>query len=94
MNLDKYLWKNRLILVETTSYQNDKYIEAKKIFIKNIKKFSKRYVKFISYRNKDNKFKIKLIGFDGEVKKTFSSLNPEKIFNLIDKMPLGQIMKD
>ncbi len=94
MKLDNYKWKYRLILIETPSYQNEKYKDTKIIYEKNIKKFHKRYIKIITDRNKENKFKIKLIGFDGKVKKIFNTLNPNKIFDIVDKMPLGKLMKD
>lgn len=46
---------------------------------------------------KGNKFKIELIGYDGEVKNTFDKVNEdffEIIFGLIDNMPIGSIEKD
>lgn len=94
MKLEKYKWKNRLIIFDTPSYKNDDYIKNKLIYEKNIKEFHKRYIKLLSNRNKDNNFKIKLIGFDGKVKKIFFNLIPKEIFKIIDKMPLGKIMKE
>ena len=44
-----------------------------------------------------NKFKIELIGYDGNVKYTTDKVNEDffnKIFNLIDGMPIGQIEKE
>ena len=79
MKLDKYKWVNRLIIIDTPSYKNDDYIKNKLIYEKNIKEFHKRYIKLLSNRQKDNKFNIKLIGFDGKIKKTFSKLI-QKIF--------------
>ena len=94
MQLKKYRWKNRLIVVDTPSYKNEDYLKTKKIYEKNIKRFHKRFIKLISNRNKDNKFKINLIGFDGLIKKKFNILEPEEIFKIVDKMPLGKIMKE
>lgn len=94
MNLLKHKWKNRLILVETPSYNDKNYIKTKEIYEKNIKDFHKRFIKLISKRNKDLKFKIYLIGFDGEIKKYFNKLVPKNIYKIIDKMPMGKLMKE
>lgn len=94
MKLNNYKWKYRLIVIDTPSYKNKDYLLTKSIYEKNIKNFHKRYIKLISNRNKDNKFKIKLIGFDGLTKKTFLNLKPKEIFSIVDKMPLGKLMKD
>lgn len=94
MKPDKYKWENRLIIIDTPSYKNEDYIKSKLVYEKNIKEFHKRYIKLLSNRQKDNKFKIKLIGFDGKIKNTFSKLNPNNIFKIVDKMPLGKLMKE
>lgn len=91
MNLEKYKWKNRLLLIETDDYKNEKYLETKKIYEDNLQQFHQRYIRFQTYKNKNNKFNIKLIGFDGTVKKEFKKLNPNTIFKLIKKMPISQI---
>ena len=69
MNLGKYKWKSRILLVSTTSYNDRIYLEAKKIYQDKIKDFHKRYVKLICKINKKVKFSINLIGFDGKSKK-------------------------
>ena len=69
MSLEKYKWKNRILLVETPNYTNEKYKDTKEKYNKNLKEFHNRFIKIISKRNKLFDFKIKLIGFDGEVKK-------------------------
>lgn len=79
----------RKLIVETPSYKNEKYLEAKNIYNKHLKEFHKRYIRFISKRNKDYKFNIILIGFDGKIKHTYKKLNPKKIFSDISKMPIG-----
>ena len=76
MILEKYKWRNRLIIIDTPSYKNEDYLKNKLIYEKNIKEFHKRYIKLLTNRQKDNKFKIKLIGFDGKIKKIFNNLNP------------------
>ena len=94
MNLEKYKWKNRVILIETSSYKDINYIKTKEIYEKNIKEFHKRFVKLLTNRGKDLKFKISLIGFDGDVKKVYKKLEPKKVFKLVDKMPMGKLMKE
>ena len=93
MNLKKYLWKNRLLLIETCNYTNKEYKNTKKLYNDNIKEFHKRYIKIIVNRNKSNKFNIKLIGFDGSVKTKFTELNVNKIFKLVDKMPIAKLLE-
>ena len=62
MDIKKYKWKLRIILV------NSNNLDYKKI-IKEYKKykydFHKRFLKLIILKNKNFKLKIKLIGFDG-----------------------------
>ena len=88
--MDKYKWKNRLLLIETPNYQNARYKNSKEIFQENIKEFHKRYVKFLVKINKDTTFKIHLIGFDGKIKHSASSINVNKILKLIDSMPMSK----
>ena len=90
MNLKKYKWKYRLLLIETPDYKNENYKLAKTIFEKNIKKFHKRYLKLIIRKKKFIDFNIKLIGFDGNVKKTMKILDSKKIIKLIDSMPMSK----
>lgn len=94
MDLSKYQWKYRLILVKTPSYKHPDYIKTKEIYDQNIQEFHKRYIKLLSHRKKEFDFKISLIGFDGESKKTYQKLEPKKIFSLVDKMPMGKLMKN
>ena len=90
----KYKWKYRLLLVETPNYINENYKNAKNIYEKNIKEFHKRYVKFLTKRNKDLTFSIKLIGFDGTEKNKFTKINLKNLFNIIDKMPMSKNAKN
>ena len=90
MNLGKYKWKSRILLVSTTSYKDRIYLEAKKIYQDKIKDFHKRYVKLICKINKKEKSYINLIGFDGKSKKIMDKINYEKVFKIIDKMPLSK----
>ena len=87
-------WKNRVLLVETPSYKHQKYIQIKKIYEDNLKDFHKRYIKFITKICPQCQIKIFLIGFDGNIKKKFTQLVPKNIYQLVDKMPLGKLMKN
>ena len=93
MNLGKYKWKSRILLVSTTSYNDRIYLEAKKIYQDKIKDFHKRYVKLVSKINKKKKSSINLIGFDGKSKKIMDKLNYKIVFKIIDKMPLSKKSK-
>ena len=66
------------------------YIKIKQIYQDNIKEFHKRHVKLLTNRNKNNKFNIQIIGFDGKVKQNYKTLNVNKIFKLIDSMPMSK----
>ena len=90
MNLQKYKWKYRILLIHIDSYKNNEYIKIKQIYQDNIKEFHKRHVKLLTNRNKNNKFNIQIIGFDGKVKQNYKTLNVNKIFKLIDSMPISK----
>ena len=47
----------------------------------------------MSNRKKGLKFSIKLIGYDGNLKKEFDTLVPRDIFDLIDSMPMSKELK-
>ena len=93
MNLEKYKWKSRILLVSTPNYKDRIYLEAKKIYQTKIKDFHKRYVKLICKINIKEKSSINLIGFDGKSKKRMNNLNHKTIFRIIDKMPLSKKFK-
>ncbi len=88
---DKYQWKLRILLVTTPSYQNDRYLETKKIFEKNKKEFHKRYLKMVT--RKGEKFGIELIGFDGGVKERYRKLDPKRVIKDIEAMPMGDLVR-
>ena len=69
MNLKKYKWKSRILLVSTPNYKDAIYLETKKIYQDKIKDFHKRHVKLICKIKKKKKSSINLIGFDGKSKK-------------------------
>jgi hypothetical protein len=89
--MDKYKWKYRILLIETDSYKNKDYIETRNKYNKNLYKFHKRYVKMITKRNKNNIFQIKLIGFDGKIKKKYNKLIINDVLKTIDNMPLSKL---
>ena len=93
MNLEKYKWKSRILLVITPNFKDQSYQNVKKIYQSKIKEFHKRYVKLICKSYKNKTFSINLIGFDGKSKKIMSDLKPKLVFQIIDKMPLGKKIK-
>ena len=93
MNLEKYKWKSRILLVITPNFKDKSYQKAKKIYQSKIKQFHKRYVKLICKTNKNKTFSVNLIGFDGKIKKVTKDLNYKLVFQIIDKMPLGKKIK-
>ena len=92
--IKRYKWKCRILLLKTPNYKDINYLKAKNIYQKNIKGFHKRIVKISSMLRKNHKFEIDLVGFDGLKKDNFKSLDSEKIFRILDKMPLGKILKN
>lgn len=83
----------RVILVNTPSYYNEKYLDAKYKFQYNFDDFDKRFVVFKSNRNKNLSFSVALIGFDGKLKKIYRNFSKNQILNDIDKMPMGFVRK-
>jgi len=90
MNLNKYKWKYRILLIHTNSYKNEEYKKVKVKYEDNIKEFHKRKIKLLTNRKLDNNFNIQIIGYDGEVKKNYKSLNILKLFKLVDSMPMSK----
>tara|TARA_Y100000589_G_C27083117_1_gene600541 strand:- start:506 stop:1060 length:555 start_codon:yes stop_codon:yes gene_type:complete len=93
MDLTKYKWKCRILLLNTTCYRDSNYKKSKELYQKYIKDFHKRHIKLMSNRKKGLKFSIKLIGYDGTLKKEFDTLVPQDIFYLIDSMPMSKEFK-
>ena len=99
-----YLWNNRIILFNTGSYEYEKIKEdfLKKeclIINRRLKIFIKKKNLFIDINDSKNKlfldakfkYKVTLIGIDGEIKyqsNVFESFT--KYFNIIDNMPIRQ----
>ena len=91
MKLSKYKWKYRILLIFIDSYKNSKYLKIKEEYQKNIKEFHKRHVKLLTSRSKEHKFNVQVIGFDGKVKKNYKTFNSNRIFKLIDTMPMAKL---
>ena len=85
MNLEKYKQKSRVLLINTPSYKEKKYLNSKKIYQKYIKKFHKNYIKFITKINKKGFF-VEFIEFDGSVKKKFKNVNIRDLLILLKKL--------
>ena len=90
MDLTKYKWKCRILLLCTTCYRDNDYKKSKELYQTHIKEFHKRYVKLMSFRKKGLIFSVKLFGFDGTLKKEYLTLEPRNIFDLIDTMPMSK----
>ena len=94
MNFKKYIWKCRLLVLNTPNYTNQEYKNSKDIYQKHIKEFHKRFIKLVTRLDKAKNFSVSLIGFDGTEKAKLDTINLKKIFNLVDKMPMNKMIKD
>ena len=86
----KYKNYFRLLLVQTDSYQNKKYINLKEKFNESMYNFHKYNLKLITYKKKDIQFKIGLIGYDGKLKKIYKNFSKKQILDNIKSMPMGE----
>ncbi len=93
MDLTKYKWRCRVLLLNTTCYRDSNYKRSKELYQEYIKEFHKRHIKLMSNRKKGLKFSINLIGYDGILKKECDTLVPRDIFELIDSMPMSNELK-
>ena len=94
MNFKKYLWKCRLLVLNTPNYSHLDYKRSKDLYQKDIKGFHKRYIKLVTKLDKSEKFKVTLIGFDGSIKIELDKIYTKKIFGIVDKMPMNKLIKD
>ena len=88
--LKKYKWRYRILLIYADNKKNKLLKQTEKKYEKYEKKFHKRNIKLIKIYDEDYKFKIVLIGYDGKEKGKFKKLYINKIFNLIDNMPMSK----
>ena len=93
MDLTRYKWRCRILLLNTTCYRDSNYTNSKNIYQEYIKDFHKRHIKLISNRKKGLKFSIQLIDYDGTIKNEFDTLLPKDIFEFIDTMPMSKKLK-
>ena len=91
--IKKFRWKCRVLLIKTPDYKNLKHKTAKKLYQKDIKHFHKRVIKLVIKKIGKN-FLVELFGFDGAKKQTFKNFDSQKIFKIIDQMPMSKILKD
>lgn len=92
--MNKYKWRNRILLIETSSYKDENYIKTKEIFEENIEEFHKYFIKVLSNRKKENIFNIKIIDFDGKTLKEFKKLVPKKVYKLFIKKTAKQLNEE
>ena len=99
-----YLWNNRIILlnINTHEYEKIKPDFTKKecqIINRKLKVFIKKKSSFVDIKDNDKKFfldskfkfKVILIGIDGEIKYQSDELEDlTKYFSIIDNMPIRQ----
>ena len=85
MKLNKYKWRNRILLINTPSYKNENYILTKNIYEKNIEEFHRYFIKLLTNRKKDIDFGIEIVDFDGKTIESYKKIIPSKIFKLFDK---------
>tara|TARA_A100001011_G_scaffold207951_1_gene216122 strand:- start:657 stop:1097 length:441 start_codon:yes stop_codon:yes gene_type:complete len=102
-----YLWHNRIILLNINTYE---YKKIKQNFIKKecqiinrkLKIFIKKKNLFVDMKDSNKKFfldfkfkfKVILIGIDGEIKYQSNDLEGfKKYFSIIDNMPIRQTEK-
>lgn len=92
MSIDKYKWRLRILHILTPSYNNKEYQRAKKVFDKKEKSFHQRHIKLVSEQGA-NKFEIRLIGFNGQLIKRYTKLEPNKIFKKVDGLKIPKKAK-
>ena len=97
-----YLWKNRILLINIDKYEKNIQDFIKKecqIINRKLKIFIKKKKTFVDIKDSDKKFfldskfkfKVLLIGIDGEIKYQSDELEDlTKYFSIIDNMPVRQ----
>ena len=97
-----YLWKNRILLINIDKYEKTIQDFIKKecqIINRKLKIFIKKKKTFVDIKDSDKKFfldskfkfKVLLIGIDGEIKYQSDEIeNLIKYFSIIDNMPIRQ----
>jgi len=93
LNIKKYQYSFRLLVVITPNYENSKYLSVKNKFQKHKIDFHQRNTKLIIRKRKDSSFQILLVGYDGKIKHTYSYFSFTKIIKDIDAMPMTKLEK-
>jgi hypothetical protein len=90
LNLNTYLWKNRVLVLEDTLKDSSDIKKAQKLLGHKEKQLQERDLVILS-RGGQKKFKIRLIGKDGGQKwESGPDFKTQTIFDLIDSMPMRQ----
>ena len=55
MSFKKYLWKCRLLVLNTPNYSHPEYKRSKDLYQKEIKGYHKRYIKLVTKLDKSKK---------------------------------------
>ena len=90
MDLSKFKWKYRILVLNTTCYQDEEYIKSRNLYYEHINDFKIRNVKLLANRKKGLKFSVNLVGFDGTLKLKSETLIPNNLFKIMVKMPTKQ----
>ena len=85
LDLSKFLWKKRLLLIRDNLIELNLIKEELK---KNKQQLDKNKIEYFIL-NENLTSNITLIGLDGLVKHQSNKLDLKKIFNLISKMPMA-----
>jgi len=85
LDLEKYLWKKRLILIKENHPEIIKIKEELKI---NKNKIQSYKIKCIFVKD-ETSYPVTLVGLDGLIKLEEENLDLNKIFKLISTMPMA-----
>ena len=85
LDLEKYLWKKRLILIKENYPEINRIKEELRV---NKNKIQSYKIKCIFVKDETNSL-ITFVGLDGLIKLEDESLDLDKIFKLISAMPMA-----
>ena len=91
MNLNKFLWKKRILLIRENFFNTT---QTKSILVKSKIEIKKNKIEIIyfNYLNKPKEIpnsNVVLVGLDGMIKYKSQELDLKKIFTLISAMPMA-----
>ena len=90
MDLSKYKWKYRILVLNTTCYKDKEYIKSRNLYYKHINDFKIRNVKLLANRKKGLKFSVNLVGFDRTLRLKSERLITNNLLKIINKMLMRQ----